>query len=167
MASVGINGAVINNVNVKDQATYMITEKYFDKLREMSEIFAGYGIRFFMSLNYAAPVELGELDSADPLDENVIAWWKKRMEIVYEAIPLLGGFLIKADSEGRPGPFTYGRNHADGANLLQRPSSPTAALLSGAALSTTADRTGATARRTGQDPAMTISWSWTAGSGTM
>ena len=129
MASVGINGAVINNVNVKDQATYMITEKYFDKLREMSEIFAGYGIRFFMSLNYAAPVELGELDSADPLDENVIAWWKKRMEIVYEAIPLLGGFLIKADSEGRPGPFTYGRNHADGANMLARAIEPYGGLI--------------------------------------
>lgn len=129
MASVGINGAVINNVNVKDQATYMITEKYFDRLREMSEIFAGYGIRFFMSLNYAAPVELGELDSADPLDENVIAWWKKRMEIVYEAIPLLGGFLIKADSEGRPGPFTYGRNHADGANMLARAIEPYGGLI--------------------------------------
>lgn len=129
MASVGINGAVINNVNVKDQATYMITEKYFDKLREMSEIFAGYGIRFFMSLNYAAPVELSELDSADPLDESVIAWWKKRMEIVYREIPLLGGFLIKADSEGRPGPFTYGRNHADGANMLARAIEPYGGLI--------------------------------------
>ncbi|MDE6976078.1 MAG: alpha-glucuronidase, partial [Lachnospiraceae bacterium] len=129
MASVGINGAVINNVNVKDQATYMITEKYFDKLREMSEIFAGYGIRFFMSLNYAAPVELGELDSADPLDEGVAAWWEKRMKIVYDAIPLLGGFLIKADSEGRPGPFTYGRDHADGANMLARAIEPYGGLI--------------------------------------
>lgn len=117
-ASVGINGVVINNVNVKDQATYMITDKYFGKLKRMSEIFALYGIRFFMSLNYAAPVELGELQSADPLDPEVRDWWKDRMKTVYEAIPLLGGFLIKADSEGRPGPFTYGRNHAEGANML-------------------------------------------------
>mgnify|MGYP002508788355 CR=1 FL=1 len=84
----------------------------------MSEIFAGYGIKLYMSLNYAAPMELGELDSADPLSEEVKAWWKKRMALVFERVPNLGGFLIKADSEGRPGPFTYGRTHADGANML-------------------------------------------------
>ncbi|MCM1263111.1 MAG: alpha-glucuronidase [Butyrivibrio sp.] len=117
-ASVGINAVVINNVNVKDSATWLITDRYFDKLKAMSEIFAGFGIKLFMSLNYAAPVELGELDSADPLDLEVREWWKKRMELVFNAIPNLGGFLIKADSEGRPGPFTYDRTHADGANML-------------------------------------------------
>ncbi|MDE7019265.1 MAG: alpha-glucuronidase [Lachnospiraceae bacterium] len=117
-ASIGINAVVINNVNVKDAATELITERYFDKLKEMSEIFAGYGIKLYMSLNYAAPMELGELDSADPLSEEVKAWWKKRMALVFERVPNLGGFLIKADSEGRPGPFTYGRTHADGANML-------------------------------------------------
>ncbi|MCM1047854.1 MAG: alpha-glucuronidase [Clostridiales bacterium] len=117
-ASVGINAVVINNVNVKDSATWLITDRYFDKLKAMSEIFAGFGIKLFMSLNYAAPVELGELDSADPLDLEVREWWKKRMELVFKAIPNLSGFLIKADSEGRPGPFTYDRTHADGANML-------------------------------------------------
>lgn len=117
-ASVGINAVVINNVNVKDSATWLITDRYFDKLKAMSEIFAGFGIKLFMSLNYAAPVELGELDSADPLDLKVREWWKKRMELVFKAVPNLSGFLIKADSEGRPGPFTYDRTHADGANML-------------------------------------------------
>lgn len=117
-ASVGINAVVINNVNVKDEATRLITDRYFDKLKSLSNILSGYGIKLFLSLNYAAPMELNELDSADPLDGNVREWWKKRMQLVFNAIPNLGGFLIKADSEGRPGPFTYNRTHADGANML-------------------------------------------------
>lgn len=129
LASVGINGAVINNVNVKDAATWLITDRYFDKLRQLSEIFAGYGIRLFLSLNYAAPVELGELDSADPLSEEVGKWWKDRMKLVFEQVPHLGGFLIKADSEGRPGPFTYGRTHADGANMLAEAVEPYGGLI--------------------------------------
>lgn len=129
LASVGINGTVINNVNVKDAATWLITDKYFDKLRQMSEIFADYGIKLFLSLNYAAPIELGELDSADPLSEEVREWWQRRMKLVFEQIPNLGGFLIKADSEGRPGPFTYGRTHADGANMLARAAEPYGGLI--------------------------------------
>lgn len=129
IASVGINGVVINNVNVKECATWLITDRYLDRLREMSEIFAGYGIRLYLSLNYAAPVELEELDSADPLSDEVKAWWKKRMKIVYDAVPNLGGFLIKADSEGRPGPFTYGRTHADGANMLAKAIAPYGGLI--------------------------------------
>lgn len=117
-ASVGINAVVINNVNVKDAATWLITDRYFDKLKSLSNVLSGYGIKLFLSLNYAAPVELEELDSADPLDDRVREWWKKRMQLVFGAIPNLGGFLIKADSEGRPGPFTYNRTHADGANML-------------------------------------------------
>ncbi len=117
-ASIGINGVVINNVNVKDAATYLITDRYFDKVAQMARIFEGYGIKFYLSLNYAAPLELGGPASADPLDEEVIAWWKEKMAEVFAKIPNLGGFLVKADSEGRPGPFTYGRTQADGANML-------------------------------------------------
>ena len=118
IASVGINAVVINNVNVKQAASYMITDRYFDKLSQLGEIFAGYGIRLFLSLNYASTIEIGGLDSADPLDENVISWWKDKMAEVFKKIPTLAGFLVKADSEGRPGPFTYGRTQADGANML-------------------------------------------------
>ena len=118
IAAVGINAVVINNVNVKQAASLMITDRYFAKLAELGEIFAGYGIRLFLSLNYASTIEIGGMDSADPLDENVIAWWKKKMAEVFKKIPTLGGFLVKADSEGRPGPFTYGRTQADGANML-------------------------------------------------
>lgn len=118
IASVGINGVVINNVNVKDEATWLITERYFEKVAELSRVFEGYGIKLFLSLNYAATLELGGPESADPLNEAVIAWWKEKMEEVFTRIPNLGGFLVKADSEGRPGPFTYGRTQADGANML-------------------------------------------------
>ncbi len=118
VASVGINGVVINNVNVKDDATWLITKRYFEKVSELSNIFADYGIRLFLSLNFAAPLELSELTSADPLDLEVINWWKEKIAEVYDNIPNFGGFLVKADSEGRPGPFTYGRTQADGANML-------------------------------------------------
>ena len=117
-ASVGINGVVLNNVNVKDQATWLITDRYFDKVAEIARIFEAYGIKLFLSLNFAAPLELGGPDSADPLNEDVIAWWKDKFREVFARIPNLGGFLVKADSEGRPGPFTYGRTQADGANML-------------------------------------------------
>jgi len=129
MASVGINGIVINNVNVKDAATYLITERYFDKVTELSELFAEYGIRLYLSLNFAAPLELGGPKSADPLDAAVIAWWKEKMAEVFARVPKLGGFLVKADSEGRPGPFTYGRTQADGANMLADIVKPYGALI--------------------------------------
>lgn len=118
MASIGINGIVINNVNVKDAATYLITDRYFDKVKELSEVFADYGIKTYLSLNFAAPIELGGLEVCDPLDEKVIGWWKEKAKEVFGKLPHLGGFLVKADSEGRPGPFTYGRTQADGANML-------------------------------------------------
>lgn len=117
-ASVGINGIVINNVNVKEAATELITPRYFEKLSKLSEVFTSYGIRLYLSLNFASPIELGRLNSADPLDEAVIHWWEEKMEEVFHNIPNLGGFLVKADSEGRPGPFTYNRTQADGANML-------------------------------------------------
>lgn len=129
MASIGINGIVINNVNVKDAATYLITERYFDRVAELSELFAEYGIKLYLSLNFAAPLELGGPKSADPLDEAVIAWWKEKMAEVFTRVPKLGGFLVKADSEGRPGPFTYGRTQADGANMLADIVKPYGALI--------------------------------------
>lgn len=118
MASVGINGVVINNVNVKGAATYLITDRFFDKVKKMQEIFADYGIKMYLSLNFASPIELGGLEVCDPLDEGVIAWWKEKAKEVFTKLPGFGGFLVKADSEGRPGPFTYGRTQADGANML-------------------------------------------------
>ncbi|MGN0507201.1 MAG: alpha-glucuronidase family glycosyl hydrolase [Lachnospiraceae bacterium] len=129
LASIGINGVVINNVNVKEAATYLITERYFDKVAELSELFAGYGIRLYLSLNFAAPIELSGPQSADPLDAAVIDWWTKKMEEVFRRVPKLGGFLVKADSEGRPGPFTYGRTQADGANMLADIVKPYGALI--------------------------------------
>lgn len=123
-ASIGINGVVINNVNVKHEAVAFITEKYLPTLAKLSQIFESYGIKLFLSLDFAAPMDIGGMKSADPADEAVIAWWQERMGIVYNAVPKLGGFLVKADSEGRPGPFTYGRTHAEGANMLARAAAP-------------------------------------------
>ena len=118
MASVGINGIVINNVNVKGAATYLITDRFFDKVKELQDVFADYGIKLYLSINFAAPIELGGLEVCDPLDEGVIAWWQAKSKEVFEKLPGFGGYLVKADSEGRPGPFTYGRTQADGANML-------------------------------------------------
>ena len=128
VSSVGINAVVINNVNVKGEASYLISDRHYENMKKLSEIFADYGIRLFVSANYALPMEYG-IDSADPLDERVIKWWSDKCKEIYENIPLLGGFLVKADSEGRPGPFTYGRNQADGANMLARAIAPYGGLI--------------------------------------
>lgn len=123
IASLGINAVAINNVNVKNAATDLVNWNYIKKVAILADIFGKYGIKLFLSLNYAMPIEY-EPASADPLDEKVIHWWEEKMTYVYENIPNLGGFLVKADSEGRPGPFTYGRNQADGANMLARAIAP-------------------------------------------
>lgn len=123
LASVGVNALSINNVNVHAAESHLITDLVGD-VAEIAEILRGYGIRIFASANFAAPMELGGLPSADPLDPTVADWWQKVTEEIYHAIPDFGGFVVKADSENRPGPFTYGRNHADGANLLARALKP-------------------------------------------
>lgn len=116
-ASVGINAVCINNVNVHQEAERLITT-HLPEVRKLADLFAEYNIRLYLSLNFAAPMSLGGPQSADPLDPAVTCWWKQTMTHIHEAVPGLGGFLVKADSEGRPGPFTYGRTQADGANML-------------------------------------------------
>ena len=119
VSSIGINSVSINNVNVYD-AKELITDKFLEKVKVISDIFNGYGIKLYISISFSSPIDIGGLTTADPLDSKVINWWQNRAEIVYNIIPNLGGFLVKADSEGRPGPFTYNRNHADGANMLAK-----------------------------------------------
>lgn len=118
MASIGINGISINNVNVHKVETKLITSEFLPDVAKVAGIFRAYGIKLFLSVNYASPIQLGGLETADPLDERVGAWWKTKAEEIYHAIPDFGGFVVKADSEHRPGPFTYGRTHADGSNML-------------------------------------------------
>jgi alpha-glucuronidase len=118
MSSVGLNGIALNNVNVHSHETRLITKEQLPKVAKLADIFRKYGIRIFLSINYSSPIELGGLDTADPLDARVQAWWCEKAAEIYGYIPDFGGFLVKADSEFRPGPFTYGRNHADGANML-------------------------------------------------
>ncbi len=120
MASVGINAIAINNVNVHAVETLLITDTYLSQVKQINDIFNSYGIKLYLSVNFAAPVELGVTEVSDPFDEGVIKWWNEATKHVYEVIPDFGGYLVKADSEGRPGPFTYGRTHADGANMLAR-----------------------------------------------
>lgn len=118
LASIHINAVVINNVNVKGAATELISDRYYANLCSMAKLFSSYGVRLFLSINFAAPINLGGLDTADPCEDRVNSWWIKKAEEIWSNIPELGGFLVKADSEGRPGPFSYGRTHADGANML-------------------------------------------------
>ncbi|MDE1548934.1 alpha-glucuronidase [Jeotgalibaca caeni] len=124
LASVSINALTINNVNVHQVETYLIREPLLSQVAKAAEIFRSYGIKLFLSINYAAPIEMGELTTADPLDETVQAWWQQAADTIYAKISDFGGFVVKADSENRPGPFTYGRNHADGANMLGRAIAP-------------------------------------------
>jgi len=114
-ASLGINGTVLNNVNADPR---MLSDQFIHKAAALAEVFRPYGIKLYISLNYNAPRGFGDLETADPLDPKVRDWWKKRIDRIYSIIPDFGGFLVKADSEGQPGPQGYGRNHADGANML-------------------------------------------------
>lgn len=114
-ASVGINAAVLNNVNTQP---YILHEDYLEKVAALASVLRRYGITVFLSVNFASPMILGGLDTADPINPAVIQWWKEKIAEIYSYIPDFGGFLMKADSEGQPGPYAYGRNHADGANML-------------------------------------------------
>ncbi|WP_343623855.1 alpha-glucuronidase family glycosyl hydrolase [Roseateles puraquae] len=114
-ASLGINGTVLNNVNAKAES---LTAPYLAKAAALAQVFRPYGLRVYLSARFSAPVELGGLQTADPLDPAVRAWWRAKADEIYRAIPDFGGFLIKANSEGQPGPQDYGRSHADGANML-------------------------------------------------
>ncbi|WP_228409473.1 alpha-glucuronidase family glycosyl hydrolase [Radiobacillus deserti] len=118
LSAVGVNSISINNVNVWEKETYLITRKLLQDVTSIADIFRAYGIRLFLSINFASPMELGDLSTADPLDNNVKSWWKDKVKEIYQYIPDFGGFIVKADSEHRPGPFSYGRDHADGANML-------------------------------------------------
>lgn len=114
-ASVGINGAVLNNVNASPQ---MLTHAYLDSVRLITNILRPWGMRVYLSVNFASPMALGHTTTADPLDTTVRRWWVAKADEIYRMIPDFGGFLVKANSEGQPGPFDYGRSHADGANML-------------------------------------------------
>ena len=114
-ASIGINGTVLNNVNAKSDS---LTAPYIAKAAALADVFRPYGIKVYLSVKWTAPMELDGLKTADPLDPAVAAWWKAKADEIYAAIPDFGGFLVKANSEGQPGPQDYKRSHADGANML-------------------------------------------------
>lgn len=124
LASVGINAVLINNVNVHRPETFFVTGEALAEIRRISDVLAAYGIKTYLSVNFAAPITVGRLKSADPLEPEVASWWEETVKRIYEEIPDFAGFVVKADSEGEPGPFTYGRNHDDGANMLARAAGP-------------------------------------------
>lgn len=114
-ASIGINGTVLNNVNAN---ALILTPQYLEKVTALANTFRPYGIKVYLTARFSAPIEIGKLKTADPYDPEVIKWWKDKTNQIYDSIPDFGGFVIKANSEGQPGPQNYGRNHVDGANML-------------------------------------------------
>jgi alpha-glucuronidase len=114
-ASIGINGAALTNVNAN---ALVLTEPYLRKVAALAGVFRPYGVRVYLTARFSAPIEIGGLSTADPLDREVIRFWRRKAEEIYLHIPDFGGFLVKADSEGQPGPHNYGRTHAEGANML-------------------------------------------------
>jgi alpha-glucuronidase len=114
-ASIGINGTVLTNVNANAR---VLTPMYLEKVKALAAIFRDYGIKVYLTARFSAPVEIGGLKTADPLNADVQQWWKNKVDEIYQLIPDFGGFLVKANSEGQPGPQNYGRTHADGANML-------------------------------------------------
>lgn len=124
LASVGINAAAVNNVNVRGGASRLITPEFSDKLAALADVFSKYGIGLYISVDFSAPMSVGGLPSADPLDPETGRWWRARAAELFGSVKGLAGFLVKADSEGQPGPYAYGRDHADGANMLARALKP-------------------------------------------
>jgi alpha-glucuronidase len=114
-ASIGINGTVLTNVNAN---ALVLTKEYLAKVAALASVFRPYGIKVYLTARFSAPIEIGGLKTADPLDKGVQQWWATKVKEIYNYIPDFGGFLVKANSEGQPGPQNYGRNHADGANML-------------------------------------------------
>jgi len=114
-ASIGINGTVLNNVNAD---ALSLTPQYLEKTAALARVFRPYGLKVYLSARFTAPIEIGGLKSADPLNDAVRAWWRQKVDEIYRSIPDFGGFLVKANSEGQPGPQDYGRSHAEGANML-------------------------------------------------
>lgn len=120
-ASIGINGTVLNNVNASPQ---ILSSDYLKKVKTLADIFRPFGLKVYLSVNFASPMALDSLPTADPLDTQVQLWWKKKADEIYTLIPDFGGFLVKANSEGQPGPMDFGRTHADGANMLAKALAP-------------------------------------------
>lgn len=120
-ASVGINGVVLNNVNASSK---ILSAEYLAKVAKIADVFRPYGIKVYLSANFAAPMQLGGLKTADPLEPEVAAWWKAKADEIYKLIPDFGGFLVKANSEGQPGPCDFDRTHAEGANMMARALKP-------------------------------------------
>lgn len=114
-ASIGINGTVLNNVNASPE---ILSTEYLQKVKALADVFRPYGLRVYLSVNFASPMALDSLPTADPLNKEVIRWWKNKAKELYRLIPDFGGFLVKANSEGQPGPCDFGRTHAEGANML-------------------------------------------------
>ncbi|WP_286814952.1 MULTISPECIES: alpha-glucuronidase family glycosyl hydrolase [unclassified Maribacter] len=114
-ASIGINATVLTNVNAN---ALVLTPRYLQKVAALANIFREYGIKVYLTARFSAPMEIGNLNTADPKDENVEKWWAQKAMEIYDLIPNFGGFLVKANSEGQPGPQNYGRNHVDGANMM-------------------------------------------------
>jgi len=114
-ASIGINSTVLTNVNAN---AVVLTKPYLEKVKALADLFRPYGIKVYLTARFSAPIELGKLKTADPLNDTVQLWWKQKVKEIYELIPDFGGFLVKANSEGQPGPQDYSRTHADGANML-------------------------------------------------
>ncbi|MDA3821517.1 MAG: alpha-glucuronidase, partial [Bacteroidales bacterium] len=120
-ASIGINGTVLTNVNAN---ALVLTPQYLQKVKALADVFRPYGIKVYLTARFSAPIEIAKLNTADPLDEEVIKWWTKKVKEIYSIIPDFGGFLVKANSEGQPGPQDYNRSHADGANMLVKAVDP-------------------------------------------
>ncbi|WP_255516348.1 alpha-glucuronidase family glycosyl hydrolase [Luteimonas suaedae] len=120
-ASIGINGTVLNNVNAD---ALVLTPMYLEKAAALADVFRPFGVRVYLSARFSAPIEIGGLETADPLDPQVRRWWRDKADEIYRTIPDFGGFLVKANSEGQPGPQDYGRSHADGANMLAEALAP-------------------------------------------
>ncbi|UJP39635.1 alpha-glucuronidase [Cellulomonas palmilytica] len=123
LAHVGVNAVCLNNVNVHERESALLTTG-LDQVARLASVFRAQGVRTYLAVDFAAPLTSGALTTSDPLDDDVRAWWRRATAAVYAAVPDFGGFVVKADSEGRPGPFAYGRTHADGANLLARALAP-------------------------------------------